>query len=372
LAWVLSVFVELAIFSDTISGKINTDYLAANVPIFQKIANYEAQLDTEIRDHYTALRALEDQYQSDLREQVTLDPAAQSQLNDYDEQTRLLDDQDRELRQRIRSARDNVRKYEEDMNAEELGQKLREHNSGINGKGARYEFAKKQKELYQREQEALEAQIGELGKKRQAISQSQTNLTDETALRRNEDRAVLKNKGQQLERQIAQQTAELKSLQSARAGKSERFRTNAIAAPDFQKLKDDPLSRMTAYQQLKDDSKNGGTIILFSWMTRLLIIFLEIVPVLAKTFFSPPSVYAAKVQAHVEKARLDAEKEVLEREQQVVGQEIELQKQKEAYAEARRERENADLRHGMVQEETLNKAHDTVITEFPSRGAAAE
>ena len=47
---------------------------------------------------------------------------------------------------------------------------------------------------------------------------------------------------------------------------------------------------MTAYQELKNDPKDGATITLFSWMTKFLVIFLEIVPVVAKMFFSPPSV----------------------------------------------------------------------------------
>ena len=60
---------------------------------------------------------------------------------------------------------------------------------------------------------------------------------------------------------------------------------------------------MTAYQQLKNDPTDGATITLFSWMTKLLVIFLEIVPVVAKIFFSPPSVYAARVQANVARER---------------------------------------------------------------------
>jgi len=63
---------------------------------------------------------------------------------------------------------------------------------------------------------------------------------------------------------------------------------------------------MTAYQELKNDPKDGATITLFSWMTKFLVIFLEIVPVVAKMFFSPPSVYAAKIQAQVEGERRKA------------------------------------------------------------------
>ena len=76
--------------------------------------------------------------------------------------------------------------------------------------------------------------------------------------------------------------------------KIEAFRRKALAASDFQQQKDDPLSRMTAYQELKKRSQGWRDDLLFSWMTRFLVIFLEIVPVVAKMFFSPPSVYAAR------------------------------------------------------------------------------
>ena len=81
-----------------------------------------------------------------------------------------------------------------------------------------------------------------------------------------------------------------------------------MAASHFHaKPKNDPLSRMTAYQELKSDAKDGETIVLFSWMTKLFVIFLEVVPVLAKMFFAPPSVYAARVQARVSGDRLSAQ-----------------------------------------------------------------
>ena len=48
LAWVIAVFLELAVFSDTISEKIKRDHVAANQPVYAKIEQYEAQLAAEI------------------------------------------------------------------------------------------------------------------------------------------------------------------------------------------------------------------------------------------------------------------------------------------------------------------------------------
>lgn len=370
LASVLSVFVELAVFSDTITEKIQRDYLLSNKSSFDKIKAYEASLDAEIRDRYTSIRTLENQYQQEIRGVVPLDAAAQSQFDYLADQKKRLDTQEQELQRAIRENHDSVRKYQEDMNAEELGQRLRAHNSGLEGRGSRYEFAKKQKALYEGQQAAFVNQLAQLEARRKSLSQAQESVVNQSAERRNEDRVAQNAKRNDLEKQIALQNIELKTLQSTRNEKLEQFRFKEVSSPNFQKLKNDPLSRMTAYQQLKRDPHDGETITLFSLMTKFLIIFLEVVPVLAKMFFSPPSVYAIKVQALVEQASLELEKQIVEREQRVVEQEIELQNQKEAYAEAQRERENANLRHGLVQE-TLNKAHDAIITDFPSRGTPA-
>jgi hypothetical protein len=43
LAWVIAVFLELAIFSDTITDKLKHDQLAANQGIYQKVERYEAR-----------------------------------------------------------------------------------------------------------------------------------------------------------------------------------------------------------------------------------------------------------------------------------------------------------------------------------------
>ena len=59
LAWVIAMFLELAIFSGTINEKIEADRVAANQPIYEKIAAYEAQQAAEIRRRLVADRGVE-------------------------------------------------------------------------------------------------------------------------------------------------------------------------------------------------------------------------------------------------------------------------------------------------------------------------
>ena len=311
LAWVIAVFLELAIFSDTISDKIKRDHVTANQPVFQKIEQYQAELSSEIEQRRKNLAALETLYRDELAAPAVSETPEPAQLGDLEQQIKALDAQENELRAELRQIQEQIKTYAADMNAEQLGQRLNASNSGRAGAGPRYQFAKQQKEVY-------EAQAGRARKRDRATAREARGpeshagrasppMPRHVATRRAQPyRASATRCRSQVERR-ARGSQRTRGLAASRG--SRIFRQKTLAASDFQKLKDDPLSRMTAYQELKSDPKDGETITLFSWMTKFLIIFLEIVPVVAKLFFSPPSVYAARIQAQVERERRRIERE---------------------------------------------------------------
>ena len=314
LAWVIAVFLELAIFDDTISEKIKQDHLAVNQPIYAKVEQYEAKLASEIEQRRSSLVALEELYRWDL----TVDRTTPPQADDRETQIKALDDeikksyaQEQELRAELRKVSEAIAGFAQDMNAERLGQRVNPTSSGRAGAGPRYQFALQQKEVYEARQTSLQDELLQWRTKGEALTAQQQRLTQEADTRLEREHATTQASHDKLRAQVDAARAELKQLEGSRLGQIEAFRRNALSASDFQKQKDDPLSRMTAYQALKNDPRDGATIVLFSWMTKFLVIFLEIVPVVAKMFFSPPSGYAAKIQAEVErvqeKARLSTE-----------------------------------------------------------------
>ena len=316
LAWIIALFLELAIFSDTISEKIKSDYLAANQPIFEKIQKYEAQLDGDIAERGSNLNALEALYRRERAATIASDTATSAQLEGYeqliraaDEQIRALDAQERELRTELRQIEEKITGYAVDMNAEELGRRISPTNSGRAGAGPRYEFAKRQRDVYEAQRQAREREIAQLHARREELRADQRRVSAEAAARREHDRTTAQNHRDELQSQIDSARTDLKALETSRVAKIERFRRKELSGDEAQKQKDDPLARMTAYQELKNDPKDGATIIWFSWMTKLLIIFLEVVPVVAKMFFSPPSVYAARIQAEVARQGARARRE---------------------------------------------------------------
>ena len=306
LAWIIAVFLELAIFSDTISEKVKRDHLAGNQPIFQKIEGYEAQLDREIEQRRQQLVAAEALYRRELGTTQPPEAAPPAQLDELEQQIKGLDAQEQELRGELRQLQGKITGYAEEMNAEEVGRKLNLSSSGRAGTGPRYTFAKQQRDVYTELRAERERELRELAARREELRSTQGRIAADAAARRNQAREAVVSQRGALEAQVDDARRELAALEAARLAKIAEFRSQALAASDFQKLKDDPLSRMTAYQELKSDPKDGATITLFSWMTKFLVIFLEIVPVVAKMFFSPPSVYAARIQATVFRGREEA------------------------------------------------------------------
>ena len=328
LAWVIAVFLELAIFSDTITDKIKRDHVTINQPVYQKIDQYEDQLGKEIEQRRSTLASLETLLRSELTGALVPETPERAPFDDFEQQIKTLDAQEAERRNELRQIQESIRTYAADMNAEELGQRLNANNSGRVGTGPRFQFAKRQKEVYEEQRAAKESEIAQLRAKRDDLRNTQIRIAAEFGARRNQLREAAQSKRDVLQAQIEVARADLKRVEDSRLLNVEEFRRKALAASDFQKQKDDPLSRMTAYQELKSDPKDGATVTLFSWMTKFLIIFLEIVPIVAKLFFSPPSVYAAKIQSEVERERRRVQRE----RQRIMESEIELERRTEEIA----------------------------------------
>jgi len=305
LAWVIAMFLELAIFSSTINEKIEADRVAANQPIYAKIADYEAGLNAEAKRRLADIEQLEALHRAALTEQPAPEPTTVTRADDIEQQIRALAAREAGIRADIAEIDKTIQRYIGDMNAEEFGMKAAPNNSGRPGAGPRYEFAKKQKQAFIAQRAEREAEIVQLHARRDDLRAAQARITADAMAGREQERAAIKAKADALQRRIDAARADLRQFEVDKAVSIADFRKKVMSDSYYQEKKDkfDPLTRIAAYQELKNDPRDGATMTLFSWMTRFFIIFLEIVPVVAKIFFSPPSVYAAKIQAQVERAR---------------------------------------------------------------------
>src|SRR4051812_25601278 len=101
LAWIIALFLELAIFSDTITDKIKRDNLAANATTYDKIDRYENALDEDIAARRKSLAELEL-----INRQKSAAPTPEPSVSPvppdpYQPQILALDEQERQLRSAV-------------------------------------------------------------------------------------------------------------------------------------------------------------------------------------------------------------------------------------------------------------------------------
>jgi len=312
LAWIIALFLELAIFSDTITDQIIRDHVTANQATYQKIESYERGLDEDIVSRRKSLAGLERLNTENIAGPTTSSRGLPVVTDQFEQQLLALDKQEQDIRVAIRELNAEVTRYAEEMNAEERGQRLKPTQSGRAGIGPRYQFAKQQRDVFLEQRAEREKELAALQSRREEVRSNQANMRAEALARDTQDREVVARRRHNLQAEVDAARRELQAREASRSAKIDAFTKAAFVSSGFQKQKNDPLSRMTAYQQLHNDPKDGATITLFSWMTKVLVIFLEIVPVVAKIFFSPPSVYGALIQARVARERAKVRRESLQ------------------------------------------------------------
>ena len=264
LSFALAIFLELAIFSDTITGQLQDDFRSANAHLFDKAADFEALLDRQIEERRAALREAENLV-------IELNSAgAPAQLQELETSLAAI------IQERSY--------FEEDRNAELFGRRTRPEQTGIAGRGPAYHFA--------------EAQIVRLKEQERDLRESIASLRDrDFTARENASHATDRIR------------AEVETLIASGTATAAEFRRSLVEGSlEYQRQKNDPLARMGAYSRLKQDPNEGPTIVLFSWLIRLFVSFLEVVPVAAKMLFCPPSVYGSIIKAEVVRQRRQAER----------------------------------------------------------------
>jgi hypothetical protein len=308
LAWVIALFLELALFSDAISQKIERDRVATNRPVFDQIENYAAGLDRQIRERRAELTSAEQLLLDVMAQAPAANVSTPARPDDDLQESKMLAQREASLRDEVRELEQTVRQQAIDMNAEQFGERVNPTNTGQPGFGRRYEFAKKQKEIAEQTLQSRQAELAEITARRAGMRMDETHRLANEMSRRENDLKEYAAKRQAIESKVETARTSLQRLENERSDRLAKFRAEVLEASYIQQKKDsnDPLVRLSAYQSLKEDPNEGQTIVLFSWMVRLFVIFLEIVPVITKIFFSPPSMYAVKVLAQIQAARIAA------------------------------------------------------------------
>ncbi|MBA3519294.1 MAG: DUF4407 domain-containing protein [Rhizobiales bacterium] len=297
LAYILSIFLELSIFSGPISEKIYEEYTESNRPVLGRVSEFEESLDEEIRsrrENLVALRAdLQSQNPPSLEVANPMRAAIQQRISAAAESRERLQAE-------LSKARAAIAANRQLMAAEEFGQASGDEPRRQPGRGRNYRYAAEQVAIAERDEERLSMELQDLkNQETQAIEElselDRQGRSDAASARSRDDdwRARILD-------QIAAEEKATGELEATRTSRIEAFRSTLMQGRDISDFTGDPLARMTAYRKLKEDPDDGATIQIFSWMTKGLIVFLEVMPILAKMVFSPPTVYSLRIRTNVD------------------------------------------------------------------------
>jgi Domain of unknown function (DUF4407) len=300
LAYVLSIFLELSIFSGPISERISQEYTESNKGDLARVVEFEQRMDEELRSRRDNLSAL--------RQELRREPASQSIPSDTARaaiQTRISEAA--ESRARVQAeqskARADITANRQRMAAEEFGQSTGDNRRTPAGRGPNYRFAAEQVAIAEQDERRLLQELQDIDNREKAALQELEQLDQRERVDFEAARAREDDRRDRLDQQIAREEQAIADLEAARSSRIEAFRSTLMQGRDISDLLGSPLARMTAYRSLKEDPVDGPTIQIFSLMTKGFVIFLEIMPILAKMIFSPPTVYSSRIRAKVDAER---------------------------------------------------------------------
>ena len=336
LAYVLSTFVELKILESSILTVMQKHHLTENAALYDELKTQVSSLEATGNGQKAIVTQLETDLQKRIAER-SLDPSDQKntleaqitalQLKVVEAEAAFektpnanlaaLQTQLTNARKTFDDGASKIRELEKLANAEEAGNPEKLPGvSGIRTCRQRCIYFKKEAASEAKLQEGRAAEITRLegliskeGTKSTSEKQAQSQPLLDQIKSLQGKLAELPNKldatrTKLQDQQIDSLNSELNSRKDDLAAdfllinaKIDALYDRMLKNPAFIPFRDGPLDRLTALEEVKSDPRNANSASQFSMGLKIFIIFLEVVPVISKLFFSPPSVYAIKLQA---------------------------------------------------------------------------
>jgi hypothetical protein len=312
MAFSLGMFLELAVFSGAIADRLHHEHRKANARHFAKLRLYSQAQEEDLAEKRRGIAALQNEITAVLRAGDDDTGPADPRLSDIDRQQERLVQHERQLSADMRAKRREISDRRLEAVCETEGTKLdrarADRCSGVPSCGPRCRAAKHLVKVHEDELTVLQAQMEAITEETRRLSLAKDNLLAEAKEDRARRRALLEHRRNSVDAEIGRRRAELVEFEAAMPIRIQSYAQALEQSSGYVELRDDPLMRLRALEMLKADPDYGAVFTLYSWTLKLLVMFLEVVPVLGKIFFAPPSAYAIHVQKRVERyQRLDLE-----------------------------------------------------------------
>ncbi len=344
IAYALSTFLELRMYSAQIEEVMQYDNMRKNASIYDEIKQYAIKTDKQIKEKNKEKNELEkrlDVLRSGEAPWV-LDKGIERMKERHNQEQRsntqaleriksLSSSEAAPIKQELSELIKQREKLLKEIELTEMKQKAEEYGlssiqvaniqmqtSGKRGDGARSKILKKRiKQLKNRKAE-LDTKVQgkrrelhriiETYRKREAeINKIYLNSEKDFSRKIKSYESATKAKYEKYinekisdaTKRLQEVSAELDKLTSQKETKIKHHTQSMLHSPHFIPFRDGPIVRISALHKLSSQGEHAEEISRFSYVVKAFLIFLEVVPVVAKMFFSPPSVYAAMLQSQV-------------------------------------------------------------------------
>lgn len=334
LAYFLSIFLILRIYDGKITNFLKQEYSQSNAPMQTRIIEYQKKVENEIKSKKEELNdkkgqligdsaasmwsedTLLTEYKNEKQEETDALELALKKMTDFKESEAYKTG--RVLNKQLSDTK-TLRKNEEDGTKSQIIGNKEYVTSGIPLRG-------KRTKALDAKIESIEMQISRFKATNKDMFEEKVRLEREIKTHRinlvsikeniSKRRDVLtkayeaqsEQRTKQLRADLKTSTKEYDVMVKDKDRKIETYTRSILNSPEYQQYEDGPIVRYVVLQKLFADEEYGEYRVFFAWLFKAFLVFMELLPVIMKLFFSPPTSYAISLQERLKRKTRDIQK----------------------------------------------------------------
>ena len=305
-AYGLSSFLELALFSGSIDDRLEQANRKANASLTEQVRRHHNELEREIESRRSTISTLGQELleiEGSLREITSKSPDAR--LREAAGTLERLQAEEQKILSDIRAKERELSEHKLEVIAETEGTQPDPNSprrfSGLPTCGRRCRSAKQLSDLCEAELSKLNNELLEVRGELKRLTSLRDAVVDDIKTTNQTREASLNEQRARLKAEIEKSQNSLAAFSISLPKQVRDYEEGLKSSLGYVQMRSDPLLRLQALQELKADPVSGPVLTAYAWSLKLFVVFLEVVPVLGKLFFAPPSAYAIHLQRSIER-----------------------------------------------------------------------
>lgn len=303
MAYVLSRFLELALFSGAITDHQLKQQREANAPLIAKVEQYRKSQEVSLATQHAAVEEQRKQAGSLVRTRDGQPAAADPRMQDLDKQLETTSARERQLTADIRAKQTEMSERKLEVICETQGTKPDRQNpdrcSGVPSCGPRCRTAIALVKVLETDVAKLTEDLASAQAETRRIVAAKDRVAAEFSSAVERQRAGTDQRARELAAEIDRMQAALTAYELSMPERIRAYEAEIRRSPGWVEIRTDPLLWVKALEDLKADKDYGVVVTTYALMLKIFVVFIELLPVIGKMFLSPPSAYAIHVQKRV-------------------------------------------------------------------------